>query len=166
MTRNEFGTADRRGILKGMGALALPSMTDDSAATGTQSGLDVVHVEPGWTQFGGGWESADGHVDTKSAFDVRIDVSGTSQDSVLAYFVGLAGPNGGFVAVQGSHVEDTYDGSTSIHHGNPATRAFRPDLIISTVPEGRYWLYAAVTDRSKAPVNAFAGGISDAFEIS
>lgn len=159
---------ERRGVLKGVGALALPLLTTKTATANTQCGqLEVTNIQPGWIQLDGSFESADGHVDADQSFDVRFEVNGTQEQSVIAYFVALAGQRGGeFVGVQGNHVTDTFQGTTVIHHGSAATDAFDPDPPLGDIPEGRYWLYVAVADRLKPPISAFGGGTSEAFEIS
>lgn len=162
---------ERRSVLEGLGAgaLGLGLATGFGTATAERQSLgslNVFNVEPGYMQFGGGWESAGEQVEIDAGFDVRIDVDGvdTQGETALAYMIAPAGPNGGFAAVHGAKQEDQMPSSSIwIGHGNPATRAFRPEIGPLSWTEGTYRIYATVIDRDQQAVGS---GVSSPFEIS
>lgn len=162
----------RRTLLKALGigtagTVGAGLISNRTSAAARTFGNLTVNVEPGWKQLGGGWKPLEGdHIDLKTAFDARIDVSpvSTSEEINLAYLVAAAGPEGSYASVQHGTMEGNAPSSSIwFVHGNEVTRAFRPDKGVTSWPQGMYQLFASVIDRDNIESGA---AVSQTFEIS
>jgi hypothetical protein len=148
---------NRRSVVKGFGIGVLTPAVLSGVGESKQSfGSLDVQVEP--------WDEDEGRaissIDTDDDFEAKIDVSGLSSPTSVAYMVASLDPNGSFGDNERVHAQnrEVTSNSTSIIHSS-----FNPSGFLHEWDEGNYRLFATVVD---GPDRAFGVAVSNTFEIS